>query len=93
MRDYDAVKNGASKVIKQPDAGLQPVTQPVETQRIDPSLGKDYGPSHYINDEFSLNVTPNTIMRGLRLTRRTRWRRLRDIKARRSAHILPRRTR
>ena len=63
MRDYDAVKNGASKVIKQPDAGLQPVTQPVETQRIDPSLGKDYGPSHYINDEFSLNVTPNTISR------------------------------
>ncbi|MBQ5503517.1 MAG: hypothetical protein IIT95_00305, partial [Oscillospiraceae bacterium] len=63
MRDYDAVRNGASKVIKPPDAGLQPVTQPVETQRIDPSLGKDYGPSNYINDEFSLNVTPNTISR------------------------------
>ena len=58
MRDYDAVKNGASKVIKQPDAGLQPVTQPVTTQGVNPSLKSDTGPAHYINDEFSLNPTP-----------------------------------
>lgn len=63
MREYDAVKNGASKVIKQPDAGLQPVTQPVETQSVNPSVGAtspryNGDPSKPVYLDEGGNVTP-----------------------------------
>lgn len=63
MRDYDEVKNGASKVIKQPDAGLQPVTQPVTTQSVNPSVGAtspryNGDPSKPVYLDEGGNVTP-----------------------------------
>ncbi|MBQ5515235.1 MAG: hypothetical protein IIT84_06100, partial [Oscillospiraceae bacterium] len=63
MREYDAVKNGASKVIKQPDAGLQPVTQPVTTQSVNPSVGAtspryNGDPSKPVYLDEGGNVTP-----------------------------------